>query len=447
MIAAAFTDALRRAVAPAVLGAGLTLAPVASNQAAAVDIEVVETEGGLTAWLVEERAIPIISIQLAFRGGASRDPEGKTGLASLFAGLLEEGAGPYDDAAFAAEVEKTAARFSFGAGRDQVTIGATMLADRRDESLALLRLALTEPRFDQAPVDRVKAQIISGIRQSATDPNSIASRRWFEAAFPEDPYGRPTNGTEETVTALSIEDLRAAAPRYLNRNDLTIGVVGAISADELGPILDALLADLPDAPQAPLPEADLAELSGLEVVDFQAPQSTVLFGHRGLKRSDPDFIPAFVLNHVLGGGGFESRLMTEIREKEGLAYGVYSYLAPLDRSALYLGGVATANEGVARSIELVRREWSRLAEEGLSEDDLARAKTYLTGAYPLRFDSNSKIARFLVAAQQEDLGVDYIDRRNDLVNAVSVDDIKRVAERILKPEELFFVVVGQPAGL
>lgn len=434
----------RAAAMAALFSAGFALA---APNAEAVDIEVVTTDAGTTAWLVEEQSIPIVSISMAFRGGAGRDAPGQEGAARLLASLLDEGAGPYDDAAFAERLEHTAARLSFRAGRDQVTVTATMLADRLDESLELLRLALAEPRFDAAPVERVKAQMISRIRQSQTQPNSIAARKWFADLFPGDRYGAPTDGTEETIAALTPDDLRAALPKLINRNVVYIGVVGAISAEEVGPIVDRLLNDVSGAPIEPLPAAPAPEASGVEVVDFDAPQSTVIFGHAGLKRADPDYVPAFVMNYVLGGGGFESRLMTEIREKEGLAYGVSSSLSPLDRSALYIGSVATENASVARSIELVKREWTRMAEEGLTEAELDRAKTYLTGAFPLRFDSNAKIASFLVGAQIDELGVDYIDRRNDLVRAVGVDDIKRVAQRVLRADDLYFVVVGQPEGL
>ncbi len=418
-----------------------------ATMAEAVEIEEVKTEGGLTAWLVEESAIPIVTIVLSFDGGASLDPKEKAGRAQLLAGLLDEGAGPYDDAAFAAAVERTAMRLSVSASRDALTVRASMLVSELDASLELLRLALTEPRFDETPVARVKAQLISNIRQSDSEPNAIAARRFYAALFPNDPYGLPTSGLESTVAALGADDLRAAKPELMTRANVTIGVVGAIDAEALAPKLDALLAGLPAVGARALPFAVQADVRGVEVVDFNAPQSSVIFGHKGIMRDDPDFLVAFVANYILGGGGFESRLMTEIREKEGLAYGVYSYLNPLDRSALYLGSVATRNDAVARSIELVRREWRRLAEGDIDEETLKRAKTYLTGAFALRFDSNAKIARFLVGAQRADLGIDYINTRNDLVEAVTVADIKRVAERVLKPDQLFFVVVGRPEGL
>lgn len=427
--------------------AGAMLVGLLAGPAFATDIETVVSPGGVEAWLVEERAIPIISIQIGFRGGSALESAEEAGLAKLFAGMLEEGAGPYDAAGFAQRAEELAARLSFSASQDQISVSATMLAENRDETIRLLRLALVEARFDAAPLARVKAQIQSQIQQREVEPDSIAALRWYGAMFPDDVYGRPSLGYSETISAITAEDLHGAKARFLNRDSMKVGVVGAISTEELGPILDTLLGDLSDAPvDFPAP-VEAAAKSGVDVVEFDAPQSEVLFGHAGPLRDDPDFIPAYVMNYILGGGGFASRLTIEVREKRGLAYGVYSYLSPYDRAGLYLGGVATANERVAESIEVIRAEWARLASEGVSEDELAKAKTYLTGAYPLRFDSNSKIAGFLVGAQMEDLGIDYINTRNDMVEAVTLDDIERVAAKWLRPEDLYFVVVGKPEKL
>ncbi|PJA61095.1 MAG: peptidase M16, partial [Rhodobacterales bacterium CG_4_9_14_3_um_filter_71_31] len=182
-------------------------------------------------------------------------------------------------------------------------------------------------------------------------------------------------------------------------------------------------------------------------IPFDAPQSTVIFGHEGPLRADPDFIPAYVMNHILGGGGFSSRLTTEVREKRGLAYSTYAYLAPLDRAGLYMGGVGTANERVAESLDVIRAEWRRMAEQGVTAEELQKAKQYLTGAWPLRFDGNAKIASMLVGLQRDGFGPEYLDQRNGLVEAVTLDDIARVAAQWLKPDALRFVVVGQPEGL
>lgn len=425
----------------------LALVFLALPALAAVPIQKVVSPGGIEAWLVEEDTIPIISIGIEFRGGAALDPEGREGLANLFAGLLEEGAGDLNAVGFAEAADDIAARYGFSSGRENVSIAATMLAENRDASIDLLRLALAEPRFDEEPVARVKGQIISSIRSDETDPNAIAAEAWFKNAFPGDAYGRRSDGTVKSVTAITKEDLIAARESLLNVGAAKIGVVGAISAEELGPLLDRLLGDLPNSPVPELPLAEVQAKPGLTVIDLDVPQSVAIFGHEGILRDDPDFIPAYVMNYILGGGGFSSRLTTEVREKRGLSYSVYSYLQPMDRAGLILGGVATANASMSRSIEVIRDEWTKMAENGVTAEELDKAKRYLTGAYPLGFNSNAKIASMLVGLQTAGLPIDYPEIRNGLVEAVTLEDIARVAKRMLKPDALSITIVGRPEGL
>ena len=414
---------------------------------AATNIQSVTSPDGLTAWLVEEQAIPMIALEIGFRAGASFDPVGKEGLTTLFAGMLEEGAGDLNAVGFEQAADKIAARFGFSSTKDGLRISVRMLSQNKDESIKLLKTVLMSPRFDAEPLARVKAQMESGIRQSEVDPKSIASKTFYQSFYPDDPYGRDSSGSLESVANLTTDDLHTAKDQYFNLNNIKIGVVGAITAEELGPMLDDLLGGLPNTSSETLPSISPASIDGIQVIKQDVPQSTVLFGHEGIPREDDDFLVAFVMNYMLGGGSFSSILTEEVREKRGLAYGVYSYLNPLDRSALYMGSVATANERVKESIELISEYWAKMAEEGVTKKRLDDAKTYLTGAYPLRFDSNAKIARYLVGAQLSDLPIDYIDTRNAEVEAVTLEDIKRVAKRILHAEKLLFVVVGDPDGL
>lgn len=426
--------------------AGL-LALGAAPALAAADIRVETSPGGLTYWLVEERTVPMVALEISFDGGAASDPAALAGAANFLAAMLDEGAGELDSVAFSTQAQLLAANFGFSASRDAFSVSARMLEENLDASVALLRAALTAPRFDPEPLARVRAQIVSKLRSDETDPDALASSAFFAAAFPDDPYGRPTDGTLETVGAMTADDLRAAHARLLTRRGARIGVVGAIDAATAGAMLDSLLGALPEAAPARGPKLSPAPPPGVTVIDFDAPQSTVIFGHEGPLRDDPDFIPAFVMNHILGGGGFSSRLTTEVREKRGLAYSVYAYLATFDRAGLALGGVGTANGRVAESLDVIRAEWARMAREGVTEDELRRAQQYLTGAYPLRFDSNARIAGILVGLQRDGLGPDYVERRNALVEAVTVADIARVAATWLRPEALSFVVVGRPEGL
>lgn len=412
-----------------------------------VDIQEITSPGGITAWLVEAPEIPFVSLELRFKGGASLDAPGKTGAINLMTGLLEEGAGDLDARAFAKARDAMAASYSFDVSRDAVSVSARFLTENRDAAVDLLHQALVNPRFDEAAVERVRSQVLSSLRSDLKDPDTIAAQSFRALAFPDHPYGLPTQGTLDTVAALSREDLIAAKARVMARDRLVVSAVGDIDAETLGPLLDRLIDGLPAA-GAPMAEDVAYDLAGgVQVVPFETPQSVALFGQRGIKRDDPDFFAAFVLNSVLGSGGLTSRLMEEVREKRGLTYGVYSYLASYDHTEMIMGQVASGNDRVAEAVEVIRAEWAKAAAEGLSAEELDRAKTYLTGAYPLRFDGNARIANILAGMQLDGLGLDYIATRNDKVRAVTLEDVNRVAAELLDPENLFFVVVGQPAGL
>ena len=414
---------------------------------AEVDIQEVTSPGGITAWLVEEHSIPFVALEIRFRGGASLDAPGKRGAINLMTGLLEEGAGEMDARAFSRATEALATNLSFDVSDDALSVSARFLTENLAPSIDLLRAALQEPRFDEDAIERVRGQVISNIQSNQKDPNKIAQQTFDRIAFGDHPYGSSLNGTLESVAGLTRDDLLAAHRAVLARDRIIVGAVGDITPEELGQMLDKLLGGLPaeGAPMPPRAEVDIP--SGTTVVDFATPQSVALFGQPGLAQDDPDWFTATVLNHVLGGGGFESRLMTEVREKRGLTYGVYSYLAPRDLAETYLGSVSSSNDRIADAIEVIRAEWAKAAAEGITQEELDAAKTYITGAYPLRFDGNTPIANILVGMQMLGLPTDYIATRNDRVEAVTLEDVKRVAAELLEPENLHFVVVGQPEGL
>ncbi len=412
-----------------------------------VDIREITTPGGIDAWLVEDHTIPFVALELRFRGGTSLDAPGKRGAVNLMTGLLEEGAGDLDARAFSRATESLAASFSYDASADALSISARFLTENRDESMALLRDTLVAPRFDDEAIERVRAQVVSVIQSDQKDPQEIAGARFASLVYGDHPYATDENGTVDSVTSLTRDDLVAAHDAAIARDRLYVSAVGDITEDQLATLLDTLLADLPET-GAPLPgDATLNLPGGIKVVDYDTPQSIAIFAQPGLEREDPDFFPAFVLNHILGGGGFESRLMTEVREKRGLTYGVYSYLADRDNAQVWMGSVASANSRVAEAVEVIRAEWARIREDGVTQEELDDAKTYLTGAYPLRFDGNGTIANIAVGMQMDGLGTEYIANRNDMVNAVTLEDINRVAREWLDPDRLTFVVTGQPEGL
>ncbi|MCX7557962.1 pitrilysin family protein [Sulfitobacter sp. F26204] len=424
----------------------LTLFTALSAQAD-VDIKSVTSQGGITAWLVEEPSIPFVALQIRFRGGASLDDPDKRGAINLMTALLEEGAADMDARAFSRAQEELASSFGFDASRDEVSISARFLTENQNASVALLRAALQQPRFDEDAIERVRGQVLSIIQSNQKDPDEIAGETFNKIAFGDHPYAHNVNGTTESVTALTREDLLAAHENVFALDRIYVGAVGDITPQALGKLLDDLLGGVP-ATGAPMPaEAEVTIPPGVTVVDFPTPQSVALFGQKGISQSDPDFFAALILNQIIGGGSFESRLMNEVREKRGLTYGVYSYLVTRDLANVYLGSVSSSNDRIAEAIAVIRDEWAKAAENGVTPEELEAAKTYVTGAYPLRFDGNGPIANILVGMQMLGLPIDYIQTRNDKVDAVTLDDVKRVAAMLLEPENLHFVVVGQPEGL
>lgn len=427
------------------LVAGLLLAvPVAAPASAAMDIVEVTSPGGITAWLAEDHTVPIVALDAVVLGGAALDPEGREGAMALMAGLLTEGAGARDVTAFAAAAEEIGAGFGIDAGRDAVHISAQVLAKSVDPAFDLLGAALHAPRFDTEPTARLRGAMLANLAQDALDPDAVASRAAAAALFPDHPYGRAP--TLASVQAIGEADIRAAWRSGLVRDRLTVAVAGAISPEALAPLLDRLFADLPQSDR-PLPGPAEPRLGGgLTVVGLDAPQSVIRFAQPGIALDDPDLLPAMALDQIVG-GGFGSRLTTELRERRGLTYGVETWLDTDPRAPLYGGGLSTANGTAAEAVRLVREEFARIAAEGVTEAELADAKRFLTGAYPLRFVGTDAIAGQLLGIQRAGLGRDYPARRNALVDAVTAADVTRVAQRIIRPKSLTFLVVGRPEGL
>jgi len=422
--------------------------PAGASAGSGIDIQSVTSPGGITAWLVEDDTIPLIAMNFSFEGGAAVDPEDKAGLANYLASMLDEGAGDFDSEAFQRRIADLSIRMSFRANRDHFEGSLQTLSETRDEAFRLLKLALTEPRFDAEPMERMRGQLLVRILQDDEDPEEIANRAWMRTMFAAHPYGRPVSGSAQTVGAIQAPDLEDLRRRLFARDRLHISVVGDIDAETLKRLLDDTFGELAETTGVPdVPDASPMQGPLLEVVDRNIPQSVIRFGHHGIKRDDPDFIPAYIVNSILGGGGFGSRLMAEVREKRGLVYSVFSALQPLRHSGLLIGGAATMNERAAETIEVVRQELKRMAEEGPSEAELEEAKTYLIGSYPLGFDSNNKIASRLLQIQQDELGIDYVNRRDGLIEAVTLEDMKRVAGRLIDSKGLVVTVVGQPEGV
>ncbi|OSQ40864.1 M16 family metallopeptidase [Thalassospira mesophila] len=416
--------------------------------AQAVEVQEVISKGGIKAWLIEDHLNPLLTVDFSFKGaGAATDPDGKLGRANMVSGLIDEGAGDMDSQTFRGQMENKSISLSYDAGRDDFTGSLVTLTRERETAVKLLKLSLTKPRFDDEAVERIRSQIVAGLKQEETDPGSMAQRAFFKSVFGDHPYARPVEGTFDTVNGLKVADLRDFVKQSLARDNLIIGVAGDITAKELGPLLDDAFGGLPEHSKLPKIPAVTPKFGGdVKVIAQDNPQSQAMWGQKGIARKDKDFYAAYVMNYILGGGGFSSRLTEEVREKRGLAYGVYSYLANLDQANIMMGGVATRNDAIGKSLSVIRGEWQKMQQKGISQTELDNAKSYLTGAFPLRFTSLGNLSGMLVGMQSEDLGIDFLDKRNDYVNAITLDDVNRVAGELLDPDHVTAIVVGKPEG-
>ncbi len=436
-----------RSAAPRRTAAAVLALTVTALPAYATTIQRVVSPGGIEAWLVQEPAVPLIAVDFAFGGGSIQDPPGKGGTANLVASLLGEGAGDLDSKAFTEALERKAIEMNFSVGRDNITGSLRTLTENRDAAFDMLRLALTAPRFDAGDVELNRAQILSMLRRETTSPVDIANRRWWETAFAGHPYGRPVNGTPETLGAVTIDDLKTYTHRVLARQNLKVAVVGDIDAETLKPLLDHVFGALPAKPDL-IPVANVmpAGLGRQIDVSLDVPQAVIDFGGPGLARQDPDFMAAYLINHILGGGSSDSRLYQEVREKRGLAYSVSNSLVWLDHTAVFLGGTATRADRASETVDHIEKEIRRFAEQGPTAAELAEAKNYVTSSFVLNLDASTKIASFLVQLQLDNLGIDYFQRRSALIDAVTLDDAKRVAKRLLD-NGMLVTVVGRPEGV
>ena len=416
--------------------------------AGAVEVKEVKSQSGISAWLIEDHANPVISVRFMFKGGAALDPNGKEGLANMVSALLDEGAGNLDSQEFQARLEDDAIVLHFDAGKDSFSGTFKTLSQNLESASELLNLALTRPRFDIEPIERMRAQILASIRGNMAKPGTKAFDALFTKMFSGHGYGRRSDGTEESVGSIKRQDLIDFHKNMLAKKNLIVGVAGDITPQELEKFLDVAFAQLRDEPNInKVPEIKAKSSGEIKIIEMDVPQSVIVFASHGVKRDDPDYYSALVMNHVLGGGSFTSRLYDEVREKRGLAYSVSTNIYSFDHGALLVGQAGTENSRAGETVKIIKDEWEKMAQNGASEAEVANAKTYISGAFPLRFTSSDAIAGILVGMQADNLGPNYLDKRKSYIDAVSVSDVNKVAKRLLRPELLDVFIVGRSGDI
>ena len=410
---------------------------------AAAKIQHLISPGGIEAWFVQDATVPLVAMEFGISGGAAQDPADKSGVGNMVAGLIDEGSGDLDSKTFHERLDRRAIELSFSVTRDYFRGSMRMLKDNRDEAFDLLRMSLTSPHFESADVERIRTQVLSGLKRDTSNPSALASRKFLEIAFGDHPYGRPSNGSLESVPNITIADLKDYVRRVLAKENLRIAVVGDIDAASLGRLLDQTFGALPaKASLTPVPDIEATRPPVREFIPLDVPQTMVMFGGPGIRRNDPNFMSAFVVNHILGGGALSSRLYREVREKRGLAYSVYDSLLWMDHSALFIGNTGTRADRAGETVDAVNTEVRRMAEDGPTQEELDEAKSYIKGSRMLSLDTSSKLASAMLQYQLDRLPIDYFEKRNAVVDAVTLDDAKKAAQR-LWGRGLLTVIVGR----
>jgi zinc protease len=427
-----------------ILAACLALMPLASTAShAAAKIQHLVSPGGIEAWFVQDSTVPLIAMEYAFAGGGAQDPADKPGVSNLVADLLDEGSGDLDSKTFHERLDRRAIELSFASSRDYFRGSLRMLRDNRDEAFDLLRSSLTSPHFESADVERIRSQVISDLRRETSSPMSLAGRKFLQIAYGDHPYGRSTDGTLESVPNIDVADMKDYVRRVLAKDNLRIAVVGDVDPATLGRLLDHTFGGLPaKSSLTPVADIEAAMPPQRAYIPLDVPQTVVTFGGPGIKRHDPDFMAGYIVSHILGGGGLSSRLYREVREKRGLAYSIYESLLWMDHSALFIGNTGTRADRAGETVDAINKEVRRMADDGPTQKELDEAKSYLKGSQMLALDTSSKLASALLQYQLDNLPIDYIEKRNAIVDAVTLDDAKKAARR-LWGHGLLTVIVGR----
>ena len=413
-----------------------------------LDIKQVQSKSGITAWLVEDHSIPVIAVEFGFKGaGAKGDPKNKQGLARMLSNTMDEGAGNLNSQAFQKELRDLVISLKFSASRDHFTGSLKTLSKNKERAFELTKLALTKPRFDKDPVERMRKANQSRIRSSLSDPGWMAARLLNDKAFAGSPYSFNSGGTLSSLENIKPADLKKLHAGSIGKNNLVVSVAGDITSEELSTVLDDVFGDLPDVVLPQMGDLELQNQGQIFHYKRDIPQTVIEIMQPGIGRDDPAFHTAQVMNFILGSSGFGSRLTEEIREKRGLTYGIYSYFYDLDHLKGMSVSTSTANVNVAEMLELIKDEFNRMASTPVTDKELKDAQSYLIGSIPLSLTSTDKIAGLMTSFQLDDLPVDYLDRREEAIKTTTTSDIQTLAERLLKPDSFVTILVGQPEGL
>ncbi|MEE2694983.1 MAG: pitrilysin family protein [Pseudomonadota bacterium] len=408
------------------------------------EFQKLKTESGIEFWFVEDKSIPIVSLSYSFKGGASLDHDNKAGISNLMTSLMDEGTRNLSASEFKDLMKINGMKMYFSTEKDRIDGVFQIITSQIDDGFSLFYEALNHPRFDEREIEKIKKQIEASIRIDESDIPKIASDKFNHFFFNKHSFSRKVKGTLDSITRISKDDLISFHKEAFTRNNLNIGVAGNVSERQIKKYVEMVFGKLSNAGESRRLETFPPMPSGKEFYKIETPQTTVLFGHSGLSRNDKNFFAIRIANYVLGGGGFQSRLYKNIREKRGLVYSVYSYLLSYQNDGVIIGGFRTRNKSVTETIKRVRDEWKKIERKGITKNELDDAKAYYNGSFTRNFTSTLSIAKLLQIVQYYNLGENYFEERKELIDSLKLDEINNLISEFFKSEELFFMIVGDP---
>ena len=409
----------------------------------ALDVEEIVSERNIKAWIVEDNSVPIVSMNLTFKGGAYFDSFGKEGTSTFVAALLDEGSGSLTSKEFKDEMKNLGMKLDFRSSKDELSVSFQTISKNSKKSFKLLRSSLIEPRFDSKEIEKIRNQIISSLKIKESNLQSFSSQQFEKNFYLDHKFSRNVEGSLKSIKDIKKTDLQEYQRKNFTKSNLIIGISGDISKLEMKKQLDVIFGDLPEGDEKNFFIKDIKEVRTGELkIKKKSPQTSVIFGHNGLERNDEKYFAARIANYVLGGGGFQSKLYKKIREENGLVYSIYSYLLPNAGGGIILGGFQTKNENVNTTLDLLKKEWLNLKEKGITQEELNNAKSYFIGSFSRSFSSTKSIAALLNTVQTYKLGIDYFNRRSKIIEDLTLSFVNNVCKDFFKPNELFFTIVG-----
>ncbi len=410
----------------------------------ALEYKKLQTSKGIKFWFVQDKSIPIVSVSFSFGGGSSLDSKEKNGISNLMTSMMDEGTTNLTSNELKNLMKENGMKLNFSSQRDRINGNFQTISSQILKSFELFSEVLNHPKFDEKDINKIKRQIISSIKIDESDISTLASNKFNQFFFDQHNFSENTKGSIKSLNNINREDLIKFHKKVFQKQNLIIGVAGNVNEKNIKEFIDLVFGDLNNYDEILKIKKFETLAKGERIHKIKTPQTSVLFGHPGLARNNENFFALRIANYILGGGGFQSRLYKNIREKKGLVYSVYSYLLSFESDGVIVGGFQTRNKSVYETVESVKNEWKKIQKKGITKTELENAKAYYNGSFTRNFTSTLSIARLLQIVQYYKLGDNYFQEREKIINSLSLEKVNQVVSNLFDGKKLFFMIVGEP---